>query len=93
MRRPSGSREPRQARASTSTRPDLSRLDLIVRWDGVAHVRMDALRRLNSPDALELFTVYHGQAGRGRRRGRLGEGRAPRSTWPTWPTAVSSPGT
>ena len=42
--------------------PRQSRLDLVARWDGVVHVRMDDLRRLNSPDALELFTVYHGQA-------------------------------
>lgn len=42
--------------------PRQSRLDLVARWDGVLHVRVDQLRRLNSVDSLELFTLFHGQA-------------------------------
>jgi hypothetical protein len=42
--------------------PRQSRLDLVARWDGVAHVRVESLRRLNAVDALEVFTLYHGQA-------------------------------
>jgi hypothetical protein len=42
--------------------PRQSRLDLMARWDGVLHVRIDQLRRLNSVDSLELFTLFHGQA-------------------------------
>jgi hypothetical protein len=39
-----------------------SRLDLAARWDGVLHVHMDGLTRLNTIDSLELFTLFHGQA-------------------------------
>jgi molybdenum cofactor cytidylyltransferase len=42
--------------------PRQSRLDLVARWDGVLHVRVDALSRLNRIDPLEVFTLYHGQA-------------------------------
>jgi hypothetical protein len=41
--------------------PRQSRLDLIAAWDGVLHVRTDALLRLNTLDSLELFTLFHGQ--------------------------------
>jgi hypothetical protein len=39
-----------------------SRLDLAAAWDGVLHVRVAALTRLNAIDPLEVFTLYHGQA-------------------------------
>jgi hypothetical protein len=39
-----------------------SRLDLAAAWDGVLHLRTDALRRLNAIDPLEVFTLFHGQA-------------------------------
>jgi hypothetical protein len=42
--------------------PRQSRLDLTARWDGVLHVRVAALTRLNAIDPLEVFTLYHGQA-------------------------------
>jgi hypothetical protein len=42
--------------------PRQSRLDLTARWDGVVHVRVADLTRLNTLDALEVFTLYHGQA-------------------------------
>jgi hypothetical protein len=42
--------------------PRQSRLDLLAKWDGVLHVRIDALQRLNAVDTLELFTLFHGQA-------------------------------
>jgi hypothetical protein len=42
--------------------PRQSRLDLVARWDGVVHVRVENLRRLNTLDPLEVFTLYHGQA-------------------------------
>ncbi len=42
--------------------PRQSRLDLVARWDGVVHVDIEGLRRLNAVDALEVFTVYHGQS-------------------------------
>ena len=42
--------------------PRQSRLDLVARWDGVVHVRVESLRRLNTLDPLEVFTLYHGQA-------------------------------
>jgi hypothetical protein len=42
--------------------PRQSRLDLVARWDGVVHVQVESLRRLNTLDPLEVFTVYHGQA-------------------------------
>ncbi len=42
--------------------PRQSRLDLTARWDGVVHVRVGELTRLNTLDALEVFTLYHGQA-------------------------------
>lgn len=38
-----------------------SRLDLVAAWDGVLHIRTDALLRLNAIDSLELFTLFHGQ--------------------------------
>jgi hypothetical protein len=41
--------------------PRQSRLDLAAAWDGVLHVRTDALLRLNAIDCLELFTLFHGQ--------------------------------
>jgi hypothetical protein len=45
----------------TQLPPRQSRLDLAAAWDGVLHVRTDALLRLNSIDSLELFTLFHGQ--------------------------------
>jgi hypothetical protein len=42
--------------------PRESRLDLAARWNGVLHVRTEALVRLNTIDSLELFTLFHGQA-------------------------------
>jgi hypothetical protein len=42
--------------------PKQSRLDLAARFDGVLHVRIPALTRLNSEDQLEVFTLFHGQA-------------------------------
>jgi hypothetical protein len=42
--------------------PRQSRLDLVARWDGVVHVRANELARLNALDALEVFTLYHGQS-------------------------------
>jgi hypothetical protein len=42
--------------------PRQSRLDLAARWDGVVHIRVSELTRLNAVDALEVFTLYHGQA-------------------------------
>jgi hypothetical protein len=45
------------------SRPILqSRLDLVARWNGVLHVRTEALVRLNTIDSLELFTLFQGQA-------------------------------
>jgi hypothetical protein len=41
--------------------PRQSRLDLVAAWDGVLHIRTDALLRLNTIDSLELFTLFHGQ--------------------------------
>jgi len=41
--------------------PRQSRLDLVARWDGVVHVRVAELTRLNAIDPLEVFTLYHGQ--------------------------------
>ncbi len=42
--------------------PRQSRLDLAAAWDGVLHVRSEALRRLNAIEPLEVFTLFHGQA-------------------------------
>jgi hypothetical protein len=42
--------------------PRQSRLDLVAKWDGVLHVRVQPLTRLNGLDPLEVFTLYHGQA-------------------------------
>lgn len=42
--------------------PRQSRLDLVAKWPGVLHVRTDALRTLNAIDALEVFTLFDGQA-------------------------------
>jgi hypothetical protein len=42
--------------------PRQSRLDLTARWDGIVHVRVGELTRLNTLDTLEVFTLYHGQA-------------------------------
>jgi hypothetical protein len=39
-----------------------SRLDLVAKWDGVLHVAIDRLLRLNAIDSLEVFTLFHGQA-------------------------------
>jgi hypothetical protein len=41
--------------------PRQSRLDLVAAYDGVLHIRTDALLRLNTIDSLELFTLFHGQ--------------------------------
>lgn len=41
--------------------PVHSRLDLVARWNGVLHVRTEALVRLNTIDSLELFTLFQGQ--------------------------------
>jgi hypothetical protein len=43
-------------------RPRQSRLDLTARWDGVLHVKVAELTRLNALDPLEVFTLFHGQA-------------------------------
>lgn len=42
--------------------PRQSRLDLVAKWDGVLHVRIDRLLQLNAIDSLEVFTLFHGQA-------------------------------
>jgi hypothetical protein len=42
--------------------PRQSRLDLVARWNGVLHVRPDALARVNAIDPLEVFTLYTGQS-------------------------------
>jgi hypothetical protein len=42
--------------------PRQSRLDLVARWNGILHVRIEALVRLNTIDSLELFTLFQGQA-------------------------------
>jgi molybdenum cofactor cytidylyltransferase len=42
--------------------PRQSRIDLVASWDGVLHVRVDPLTRLNRIDPLEVFTTYHGQS-------------------------------
>ena len=42
--------------------PRQSRVDLVARWPGVLHVRVDALAKVNSIDPLEVFTLYQGQA-------------------------------
>ncbi len=39
-----------------------SRLDLVARWNGILHVRTEALAQLNTIDSLELFTLFQGQA-------------------------------
>jgi hypothetical protein len=49
----------------TKLPPRQSRLDLVASWDGVLHVRSDALLRLNSIDSLAFFTLFHGQVVRG----------------------------
>jgi hypothetical protein len=41
--------------------PHQSRLDLVAKWDGVLHVDVPALLALNALDALEVFTLFHGQ--------------------------------
>ena len=46
----------------TARTPRQSRLDLVARWDGVVHVKVPELTRLNALDPLEVFTVFHGQA-------------------------------
>ncbi len=40
----------------------LSRIELTAKWDGVLHVQINTLRRLNELDAVEVFTLFHGQA-------------------------------
>jgi hypothetical protein len=42
--------------------PRQSRLDLAATWDGVLHLRVEPLRRLNAIEPLEVFTLFHGQA-------------------------------
>lgn len=42
--------------------PRQSRLDLVASRDGVLHVQSDRLIRFNTVDAIELFTLFHGQA-------------------------------
>ncbi len=42
--------------------PRQSRLDLVAKWDGVLHVRLPQLLRVNSIDSIEVFTLFHGQA-------------------------------
>ncbi len=42
--------------------PRQSRLDLLAKWPGVLHVRVQPLSRVNAIDPLEVFTLYHGQA-------------------------------
>jgi hypothetical protein len=42
--------------------PAQSRVDLIAETDGVAHVRVGALERVNRIDPLEVFTVFDGQS-------------------------------
>lgn len=41
--------------------PRQSLLQLASKWDGVVHVRHDALARLNQVEAIEVFTLFHGQ--------------------------------
>jgi hypothetical protein len=41
--------------------PNESRVDLLAATDGVVHVRVAALERLNRIDPLEVFTVFDGQ--------------------------------
>jgi molybdenum cofactor cytidylyltransferase len=45
-----------------ATAPRQSRIDLRATSDGVLHVRVTALARLNAIDPLEVFTLFHGQA-------------------------------
>ncbi len=42
--------------------PRLSRIELAAKWDGVLHVQINTLRRLNELDAVEVFTLFHGQS-------------------------------
>jgi hypothetical protein len=42
--------------------PRQSRIDLVAESDGVLHIHLDGLIRLNSIDSIELFTLFHGQA-------------------------------
>jgi hypothetical protein len=41
--------------------PRQSLLQLVSKWDGVVHVRHEALARLNQVEAIEVFTLFHGQ--------------------------------
>jgi len=41
--------------------PRQSLLQLVSKWDGVVHVSHDALARLNQIEAIEVFTLFHGQ--------------------------------
>ena len=41
--------------------PRLSLLQLASKWAGVVHVRHEALTRLNQIEAIEVFTLFHGQ--------------------------------
>ena len=41
--------------------PRQSRLDLVAGCDGVLHVRIEGLTRINTIDSLELFTLFNGQ--------------------------------
>lgn len=42
--------------------PRQSRVDLRATCDGILHVQVEALTRLNRVDPLEVFTLYHGSA-------------------------------
>lgn len=42
--------------------PRQSRIELAAKWDGVLHVQVAPLLALNALDALEAFTLFHGQA-------------------------------
>lgn len=46
---------------TTRRNPSESRVDLLAATDGVVHVRVSALERLNRIDPLEVFTVFDGQ--------------------------------
>src|SRR5207244_10907082 len=54
--------------------PRQSRLDLTARWDGVVHVRVGELTRLNTLDTLEVVSLLHGQAAGGGAAGASAKG-------------------
>lgn len=41
--------------------PRQSRIDLVATWDGVLHVAVEGLARVNAIDAMEVFTLFDGQ--------------------------------